>query len=115
MLPKPYEHVGVPVHSQVIKGKDSKEYYVSGGPASDYLQGNLSDAGVVIVKNNVTEKVFISDRTQPYFILKMILDDYENKIWIISMGNGSSVLVDRIDVEKRCGRFFREVCFVFWF
>lgn len=99
-LPKPFEHAGVPYHSRFLVGSDGTEYYPDGGPLRNLDDNILTDAGVIIVKGGYAQKVFISDLSQTYFILKIILDEEEKKLWVMSMGNGHHVLINRIDLNN---------------
>lgn len=100
-LPEPYTTVGVSRHPIVlIHSQNGTRYFNSGGPG--FIEnGDVTDAGVVIVEGDTTHKVLISDRTQTYFILKMVLDEAENKLWVMSSGNGMTVLIDRIDLNEK--------------
>lgn len=102
-LPKPKieDKFGVPIHSKVIVGSDLTVYYHDGRPG-DFGSQNMTSAGILIDDGKIPTKVFISDRTQPYFVFKMVLDELEQKLWVMSMGSGESVLIDRIDlVDKK--------------
>jgi hypothetical protein len=100
LLPAPYEAISVPLHAKVIVSSVGWQYFNSGGPGYNE-NWDATDAGVVAVKGDEAHKILISDRSKPYFILRMVLDEEESELWMMSSGNGESVLIDRIDLINK--------------
>lgn len=97
---EPHKMIGVPLHPKVVIGSDGWQYYNDGGPAflEDWMETN---AGIVMTREGETYKVYVSDRSKQYFILRMVLDESEKKMWVMSMATDDSVLIDRINLRTR--------------
>jgi hypothetical protein len=100
LLPKPFEKVSAPARSIALQYGEVT-VYADGGPGVMFPDGSVSDAGVVFSSKDHTQKVFISERSYPLFILKMVFDEVSKKLWILSHGDGEHLVIDRIDLDTR--------------
>lgn len=108
LLPEPFSKPSVMMHSRSItSGKYS--FFTDDSSVTDPLSPILSNAGVIISGGNETTKVFISDRSKGLFILRMVYDETRNELWLMSMGDAETVLIDRINIGTQAVNYSRTI------
>ncbi len=90
------------VHTRMQIDSDGTQYFAVGGPLKEQTTLIANDAAVMIVEGGSVSAVPISDPYRRLFILKVVLDERLDKLWVMSMGDEETVLIDRVDlIEKK--------------
>lgn len=100
-LPEPYTNPMVPIFPTLLE-TDELRIFSDGGPTTPTTEGYLTNAGIVLYDSRpATSKVYISDRTKSLFISKIVIDPESNIAFLMSTGDGVTVLIDKIDLLQK--------------
>ncbi len=89
---------GVFQHAKLLIDGRGRQYFNTGVPVLTESGFVTNNPGVIVIDGSTTHTIPLSDSSSQSFILRMVLDEVEDKLWVMSM-NQKQVFIDRIDLK----------------